>query len=373
MNQIPFLNFAQLNASYKEELLGAVAEVIDDGRYILGPKVEAFERAFASYCGTKHAIGVGNGLDALTLIFRAYKELGVIEEGDEVIVPSNTYIASILSITENKLKPVLVEPDMLTYNIDPSLIEAKITPRTKAILIVHLYGQVAFTHELKRIADTHGLKIVEDSAQAHGAQFEERKTGNLGDASGFSLYPSKPLGAVGGDAGIVTTSDDALASVIRAIRNYGSEKKYHNLYQGVNSRLDEIQASMLLVKLQHLDEENVCRRNIATRYRKEIKNPNIILPNTKHEASHVWHLFVTRTIHRDAFQKHLTDNGVGSLIHYPIPPHKQPAYQAWSDQSYPLSEALHATVLSLPLHHMLKEDEISRIISAVNTYQNTAE
>ena len=368
---IPFLEFAKLNAPYKKELMDAVSDVIDAGYYILGGKVTQFEKAFAEYCGTKHAIGVGNGLDALTLIIRAYKELGVMQEGDEVLVPSNTYIASILAVTENRLVPVLVEPDINTYNIDPAKLEDKITPKTKAILTVHLYGQVAYSEAMQKVADKYGLKIIEDSAQAHGAEYNGKKTGNLGDASGFSLYPSKPLGAVGGDAGIVTTNDEKLAEIIRAIRNYGSAKKYHNLYQGVNSRLDEIQAGMLLVKLAHLDEENAYRRNIARRYREEIKNPKIILPSTEDEASHVWHLFVTRTGNRDAFQKHLADNGVGSLIHYPIPPHKQPAYKEWNNESYPISEEIHATVLSLPLHNALTDAEVSVVISACNSYKGT--
>lgn len=367
-HMIPFLEFAKLNTPYKNELMDAVSDVIDTGYYILGGKVTEFENAFAEYCGTKHAIGVGNGLDALTLIIRGYKELGVMKEGDEVLVPSNTYIASILAITENRLVPVLVEPDLATFNIDPSLLEAKITPKTKAILTVHLYGQVAYSETMQKIADKHGLKIIEDSAQAHGAEYAAKKTGNLGDASGFSLYPSKPLGAVGGDAGIVTTNDDKLAEVVRAIRNYGSEKKYHNLYQGVNSRLDEIQAAMLLVKLRHLDHENAFRRAIAKRYREEIKNPKIILPTTNDEASHVWHLFVTRTEHRDAFQKHLTDNSVGSLIHYPIPPHKQPAYKEWNNDSYPISETIHETVLSLPLHNALTDAEVATIVAVCNSY-----
>jgi dTDP-4-amino-4,6-dideoxygalactose transaminase len=365
---IPFLEFSKLNAPYKKELMDAVSDVIDNGQYILGAKVVEFENAFAEYCGTKHAIGVGNGLDALTLIIRGYKELGVMKEGDEILVPSNTYIASILAITENRLVPVLVEPDLATYNIDPILLEAKITPKTKAILTVHLYGHVAYSEAMQKIADKHGLKIIEDSAQAHGAERKGKKAGNLGDASGFSLYPSKPLGAVGGDAGIITTNDDKLAEVVRAIRNYGSQQKYHNLYQGVNSRLDEIQAAMLLVKLGHLDEENAYRINIAKRYREEIKNPKIILPGTEDEASHVWHLFVTRTENRDAFQKYLTDNGVGSLIHYPIPPHKQPAYKDWNNESYPISEAIHKTVLSLPLHNALTDDEVTAVIRACNSF-----
>ncbi len=365
---IPFLEFAKLNAPYKKELMDAVSDVIDTGYYILGGKVTEFESTFAAYCGVKHAIGVGNGLDALTLIIRGYKELGVMKEGDEVLVPSNTYIASILAVTENRLVPVLVEPDLHTYNIDVTKLEEKITTKTKAILVVHLYGQVGYSDAMQKIADKHGLKIIEDSAQAHGAMYKDKKTGNLGDASGFSLYPSKPLGAVGGDAGVVTTNDDALAEVVRAIRNYGSEQKYHNLYQGVNSRLDEIHAAMLLVKIKHLDEETAFRRGIAKRYGEEIKNPKLVLPSTEDEASHVWHLFVTRTKDRDGFQKHLADNGVGSLIHYPIPPHQQPAYTAWNKDSYPISEVIHKDVLSIPLHNALTDEEVDTIIKVCNTY-----
>lgn len=368
--KIPFLEFAKLNQPYKAELLDAVSEVIDRGHYILGERVLQFESEFAEFCGTKHAIGVGNGLDALTLIIRGYKELGLMSEGDEVIVPSNTYIASILAVTENRLVPVLVEPDLDTYNIDPKKIEAAITKKTKAILIVHLYGQIAYTDELAEIAKKHGLKIIEDSAQSHGAVYKGKKAGNLGDASGFSLYPSKPLGAVGGDAGIVTTNDDALATIIRAIRNYGSEKKYHNMYQGVNSRLDEIHAAMLSVKLRHVDEENAYRRRLAERYMKGITNPKVTLPCVAGEsASHVWHLFVTRTDDRDGFQKYLADNGVGSLIHYPIPPHQQPAYKEWNKESYPISEAIHKSVLSLPLHNALTDTDADTIIKVVNAYR----
>ena len=366
---IPFLEFARLNAPYKRELQDAASAVIDGGHYILGEKVAEFEKQFAAYCGASHAIGVGNGFDALSLIIRGYKELGLLRAGDEVIVPSNTYVASILAVTENDLVPVLVEPDPGTYNIDSALIESRITPKTKAILVVHLYGQVAYSTEIQTIADTYGLKIIEDSAQAHGAIYKGKRTGNLGDASGFSLYPSKPLGAVGGDAGIVTTNDYQLAAVVRALRNYGSEVKYHNAYAGVNSRLDEIQAAMLVVKLRHLDASNSRRRAIAQRYCTQIKNPKIVLPAAKQEESHVWHLFVTRTADREAFRQHLAANGVGSLIHYPVPPHRQPALRTLAGDSYPVSERIHETVLSLPLHHLLEDAEIEAVIGACNSFQ----
>jgi len=363
---IPFLNFKDLNTPYRKELLDAIARVIDSGYYILGGKVTAFENEFSTYCGTKHTVGVGNGLDALTLIFRAYKEMGVLEEGDEVIVPSNTYIASILSVTENRLKPVLVEPDINTYNIDVNLIEKHITKKTKAILAVHLYGQIAYSEEMQKIADKYGLKIIEDSAQSHGAVYRGRKSGNLGDASGFSFYPSKPLGALG-DAGAVTTNDDKLAEMIRALRNYGSHKKYHNLYQGINSRLDEMQAAVLSVKLKYLDKENDERRKIALEYLNGIKNKKLTLPRAPTDpVSHVWHLFVLRTKNRDKFAEYLLEKGVGTMIHYPIPPHKQPAYNVWNEKNYPLSEEIHDSVVSLPLHVALTKEEISKVIEACN-------
>src|SRR3989338_4895331 len=302
---IPFLDFKDLNAPYKKEIMEAISAFIDKGHYILGEKVEEFEKAFAAYCGTKYAIGVGNGLDALTLIIRAYKGLGVFKEGDEILVPANTYIASINAIAENRLKPILVEPDVATYNIDTSLLEEHITEKTKGILVVHLYGQVGYSDEMQKIAERHGLKIIEDTAQAHGAIFHGRKTGNLGDASGASLYPSKPLGALG-DGGVVTTNDAKLAELVAALRNYGSEKKYYNKYQGVNSRLDELQAAVLLIKLEHLDAENEKRRAVAELYLRNITNDALVLPQPAlHRESHVWHLFVVRTENRDHFQQYL--------------------------------------------------------------------
>ncbi|MBI3685624.1 DegT/DnrJ/EryC1/StrS family aminotransferase [Candidatus Azambacteria bacterium] len=362
---IPFLNLKGISALYRQELIDAVADVIDSGWYILGEKVKSFENEFSKYCGVKEAIGVGNGLDALTLIIRAYKEMGVFREGDEILVPANTYIATILSITENRLKPVLIEPDIHTYNIDANRLEEKITGKTKAILVVHLYGRVGYSDEMQNIADAHGLKIIEDSAQAHGAMYKGKKTGNLGDAGGFSFYPSKPLGALG-DAGAVTTNDVKLAEVIHALRNYGSHKKYYNQYKGVNSRLDELQAAVLSVKLKYLDKENEKRREIAKRYLHNIKNEKLILPNGDAGESHVWHLFVVRVKNRDAFQRHLNDNGIGSVIHYPVPPHKQEAFAEWSKDRYPITEEIHDTVVSVPLHAAMTEDEISKIISTCN-------
>jgi dTDP-4-amino-4,6-dideoxygalactose transaminase len=367
---IPFLDFAAINSEYRAALIDSVARVIDSGQYILGEKVAEFEREFGAAIGTRHAIGVGNGFDALALILRAYLELGRMQDGDEVLVPSNTYIASILAVTQNRLVPVLVEPDLNTYNIDPRLIEAKITRRTRAILTVHLYGRIAYSAEMQAIADRHGLAIIEDAAQAHGATAADgRKAGNLGNAAGFSLYPSKPLGAVGGDAGIITTNDDELASFLRALRNYGSQKKYHNVIRGVNSRLDEIQAAMLLVKLAYMEEQTAVRRRISKRYRSEIVNPAITLPVVSDEASHVWHLFVTRTEERHALERHLATAGVGSLIHYPVPPHQQPALQDLLGGSYPVSERIHSTVLSIPLHHRLRDAEVDAIVEACNSFE----
>jgi dTDP-4-amino-4,6-dideoxygalactose transaminase len=362
---IPFLDFKDGNAPYRKELIDAIAGVIDSGHYILGEKVAAFENEFSAYCGTKHAIGTGNGLDALTLILRAYKEMGVMREGDEVLVPANTYIASIISVTENRLKPVLVEPDIDTYNIDVNLLEKKITARTKAILVVHLYGQVGYSDEMQKIADKHGLKIIEDSAQAAGASYQGRRTGNLGDASGFSFYPSKNLGALG-DAGAVTTRDAKLAEVIQALRNYGSHKKYHNLYVGVNSRLDELQAAVLSVKLKYLDAENTRRRELAKMYLDRVTNRKLILPRPENDAAHAWHLFVVRTKNRDAFERHMSDNGIGTLIHYPVPPHKQPAYSAWKNESYPITEEIHNTVISLPLNPVMTNEQALAVIDACN-------
>ncbi len=347
---IPFLKFQDLNAPYKAELMRAIEDVIDSGRYILGPKVEEFEKKFAAYVGKKYAIGTGNCLDALTLIFRAYIELGVMKEGDEVIVPANTYIASILAITANNLKPILVEPEIRTYNIDDALIDKYITKKTKAIMPVHLYGKIA------RVRARKGIKIIEDSAQV---------VSTYGDAAGFSFYPSKNLGALG-DAGAITTNDKKLAEVVLALRNYGSHKKYYNLYKGVNSRLDELQATVLLVKLKYLDEENAKRKKIALQYLKGIKNAKLILPQD--DATHVWHLFTMRTKIRDAFAEHLSAHGIGSVIHYPIPPHKQKAYKEWSGKKFPITEEIHKTIISLPLFPGMKQDDIDTIIASCNSF-----
>jgi dTDP-4-amino-4,6-dideoxygalactose transaminase len=364
---IPFLDLKGINAQYREELIEACTSVIDSGWYIQGNKCKEFEKEFAGYCGTKYAIGVANGLDALILILRAYKELEIMKDGDEVIVPSNTYIASILAISENNLVPVLVEPDINTYLIDWSKIEEKITSKTKAILPVHLYGQTCLMDKINEIAKKYNLKVIEDSAQSHGAYFEDKRCGNLGDASGFSFYPGKNLGALG-DGGVVTTNDDKLAETIRALGNYGSHKKYENLYKGVNSRLDEIQAAMLMVKLRYLDEQVNRRREIAHYYLQNIKNENIILPTVRKYDNHVWHLFVIRTIKRDKLQKYLLGNGIQTLIHYPIPPHKQEAYKECNSENYPISENIHEEVLSLPISGVYSLKDANRVVQVINNF-----
>ena len=365
---IPFLDLKGINAQYRAELIEACTKVIDSGWYIQGNECKEFEKEFAHYCGTTYAIGVANGLDALTLIFRAYKELGVMNDGDEVIVPSNTYIASILAISENNLVPILVEPDINSYLIDPSKIEEKITSKTKAILPVHLYGQTCQMDEINDIAKKYNLKVVEDSAQSHGAYFKDKRSGNLGDASGFSFYPGKNLGALG-DGGAVTTNDEELVNAIKALGNYGSHKKYENLYKGVNSRLDEIQAAMLRVKLSSLDNEIEKRKEIANYYLKNIKNGNIVLPTVRAEDNHVWHLFVVRTNKRDELQQYLLDNGIQTLIHYPIPPHKQHAYEEWNDKSYPIGEQIHNQILSLPISGVQSLEDTIKVVKVLNDYK----
>lgn len=364
---IPFLDLKAINAQYREELVEACTKVIDSGWYIQGNECKAFEEEFAEYCGTKHCIGVANGLDALTLIIRVYREMGAMQEGDEIIVPANTYIASILAISENGLIPVLVEPSIETYNLDPTLIEEKITTKTKAIMAVHLYGQVAAMDEINTIAKKHNLKVIEDSAQAHGALYNGKKTGNLSDASGFSFYPGKNLGALG-DGGAVTTNNEELADTIRALANYGSHKKYENLYKGINSRLDEMQAAMIRVKLRHLDNEINHRREIANYYLDNIKNENIILPIVRKEDNHVWHLFVIRTKYREELQKYLLENGIQTLIHYPLAPHKQEAYKEWNNENYPISEKIHDEVLSLPISGVQFMEDTRMIVKHLNDF-----
>ena len=364
---IPFLDLKCINAQYREELIQAATQVINSGWYVQGAQCKAFEKEFANYCGTQHAIGVANGLDALILVLRAWIELGKINEGDEIIVPANTYIASILAITENRLKPILVEPDAKTFNLDPELILQSITPNTKAILAVHLYGQLADMPAIKAIAKKYQLLVLEDSAQAHGAQLDGKRAGNWGDASGFSFYPGKNLGALG-DGGAITTNDYELAKTVRALGNYGSHKKYENLFQGVNSRLDEIQAAILRVKLKHLDTENQRRKQIAIMYVEGIENDKITLPFARRDS--VWHLFVIRVQERERMQAYLTERGVQTLIHYPIAPHHQTAYkQAFSNRSYPLTEAIHDQVLSLPISSVMTDEQVYTVIKAVNNFK----
>ena len=371
---IKFLDLQKITQKNQPELTEAVKRVVDSGWYILGKEKTIFEKSFAAFCGVRFCVGVGNGLDALRLIFRAYIEMGVISEGDEVIVPANTYIASILAISENRLKPVLVEPDITTYNVDSEKIEEKITSRTKAILIVHLYGQNAYNENIKEIADKYKLKIIEDAAQAHGAYYNNIRVGSLGYAAGFSFYPGKNLGAFG-DGGAVTTNDEELAEVIRALGNYGTKQKYKHIYKGLNTRLDEIQAAILSVKLKQLDVDNQKRRKIADYYIQNIKHPDIILPVLNSQFSilnslnHVWHLFVIRCKKRDKLQKYLFVNGIQTLIHYPIPPHKQGAYKEYNDLSLPITEEIHREVLSLPISPVLEINELNSIIALINRFQ----
>jgi len=366
---IKFLDLKAINDSFEPELSGAVKRVLDSGWYLLGKENESFEKEYASYIGTSHCVGVANGLDALRLIFKAYIELGIMQEGDEVIVPANTYIASILAITDNRLVSVLVEPDIKTYNIDPDLIEAKITKRTKAIMIVHLYGQNAMNAEIQRLANKYNLKLIEDNAQAAGSFYGEKRTGSLGDAAGHSFYPGKNLGALG-DGGAVTCNDEKLASVIRALANYGSSKKYINDYQGLNSRLDEIQAAILKVKLKRLDADNQRRREIAQYYIENIKHHKIVLPLANSQQlisnSHVFHLFVIRIQNRDLLQQYLNKNDIQTLIHYPIPPHQQLAYKEWNGLSFPITEKIHNEVLSLPLSPIQSIEELEEIVFCLN-------
>lgn len=365
---IKFLDLQKINLLHQQEIEQKLLDVFRSGWYLMGEEVKNFENNLAHYIGAKHAIGVANGLDALRLIFRAYIELGFMKAGDEVIVPANTYIASILALSDNGLVPVLVEPDDVTFNLDITKIEKAITPKTKAILIVHLQGRIVFSEELKSIAAKHNLKIIEDNAQAIGASWKGIKSGNLGDAAGFSFYPGKNLGALG-DAGAVTTNNDDLAKAIRAIANYGSNQKYVNIYKGLNSRLDELQAAVLDVKLKYIDQENETRRVIAKRFLSEINNPKITLPeNPSDENEHVWHVFVVRCKERDVLQTYLTERGIQTIIHYPIPPHQQEAYKEFKDLSFLITEAMHNEVLSLPISSILTDEEINEIINTINQF-----
>lgn len=358
---ISFLDLHKINKPYEIAFQDKLKNVMNSGWYILGKEVKTFEESFAKYCGSKYCIGVGNGLDAITLTFKAYIELGVLQLGDEIIVPANTYIASILGIMQAGLVPVLVEPDEETFNINPKLIESKITDKTKGILVVHLYGQLAAMDEIMEIGYKHNLLIVEDAAQAHGLIFKGSHTRT------FSFYPGKNLGALG-DGGAVITNDESLVKMIQSLRNYGSETKYFNDFIGTNSRLDEIQAAFLNVKLPHLEADNERRRTIAKRYVSEIKNDKIILPSLDLSNNHVFHLFVIRTQNRDELKKYLVENKIETLIHYPVPPHKQKALPNWNHLSFPITEKMHDEVLSLPISPVMADDEVSLVISIINQY-----
>lgn len=368
---IPFLDLKKVNTIYESAFQEKLKNFLDVGWYVLGEEVVAFENNFGNYCGAKYCVGVGNGLDALILIFKGYIQLGKLQKGDEVIVPANTYIATILAIFQADLIPVLVEPKLETYNINPELILEKINSKTKAILLVHLYGQLAEMEMINEIAIQNNLIVVEDAAQAHGAVSGFRKAGNLSNAAAFSFYPSKNLGALG-DAGAVTTNDSELAKIIQSMRNYGSQKKYYADYIGINSRLDELQAAFLNVKLPHLDEENNKRTAIAKRYLAEIKNDKIILPFWDLSNNHVFHLFVIRTQKREELQRYLLVNGIQTMIHYPIPPHQQKAFSpetsGWNNLLFPITEKIHNEVLSLPMSPVLTDDEVTLVIQILNRY-----
>lgn len=365
---IKYLDLQKVTAQYADELHEAVNRVVDSGWYLGSEENDKFEHDYAEYIGTKHCVGVGNGLDSLNWIFRGYIEMGIMKRGDEVIVPSNTFIASILAISENGLTPVLVEPKPETLEIDDDKIEAAITQRTKAILIVHLYGRCAYTDKIGQLCKKYNLKLVEDNAQAHGCKFNGRRTGSLGDAAGHSFYPGKNLGAFG-DAGAVTTDDDELATTIRALANYGSTRKYVFKYIGRNSRLDSIQAAVLDVKLHHLDEDNAHRQQIAHYYYEHISNPHVTLPTLLPDENNVYHIFPILCDKRDELQQYLMERHIQTIIHYPIPPHKQECYRDWNNWSLPISEQIHARELSIPISPVLTLDEAKQVADAINSFK----
>lgn len=376
---IKYLDLKRINGLYDAEIRKAVNDVLDSGWYLKGEATRRFEQHYAEYIGTRHCIGVANGLDALTLILRAYIEMGMMQKGDEVIVPANTYIASILAITENRLVPVLVEPSLATLQIDDTRVEQAITPRTRAVMIVHLYGRCAYTDRIGEICRQHGLKLIEDNAQAHGCLYKEnlKKTGSLGDAAGHSFYPGKNLGALG-DAGAVTTDDDALADTIRALGNYGSHQKYVHDYLGRNSRIDELQAAILDVKLRHLDADNQRRKDIAARYEREVSNDLVRLRLEGNETcsrslcatrDSVWHIFPVFSARRDELQNYLADNGIETQIHYPVPPHRQRCYPELHHLSLPVTEQIHREELSIPCHQAMTDHEVTCIIDLLNAFK----
>lgn len=364
---IKFLDLQKITQKYSLEIHEAVNRVVDSGWYLQGKENESFEFNYAQYIGTNFCIGVANGLDALRLILASYIELGIMQKGDEIIVPANTYIASILAITDNGLVPILIEPSIETYQIDDTKIEQAITSKTKGIMLVHLYGQCAYTELIEELCKKYSLKLIEDNAQAHGCLHKKKKTGSLGDAAGHSFYPGKNLGAFG-DAGAVTTNDDDLAKMVRTLANYGSHQKYVFDYQGVNSRLDEIQAAVLNVKLKYLDEDTQLRKNVAKYYIENITNTKIILPIVNDWNSHVFHIFSIRCSNRDDLQKYLLDNGVQTLIHYPIPPHKQSCYSEWKDKEFPITELIHLQELSLPISQVINWEAVLDIVTLINKW-----
>lgn len=365
---IKFLDIEKLTQKYLPEINTKIARVVESGWYLLGAEVKSFEDNYAKYIGSPHCIGVANGLDALRLILRGYLEMGVMEKGDEIIVPANTFIASILAITDNELKPVFVEPNINTYQIDENLIESKITNKTKGIMLVHLYGQCSFTNHIKSICEKYNLKLIEDNAQAHGCLFNGLKTGSLGDAAGHSFYPGKNLGALG-DAGAVTTKDSELSNIIRSLGNYGSSQKYKFKYLGYNSRIDEIQAAVLNVKLKYLDEDNNYRKKEAKHYLDEIKHPEIILPNVEDWNEHVFHIFPIRCKRRNELQKYLEKHGVQTLIHYPIAPHKQICYKEYNNLKLPITEQIHEEELSLPISPVIDFDDVRTVSKIINEFK----
>ena len=366
---IEFLSLKKITNMHAREIHDAVSAVIDSGWYLQGIENNKFEKNYSKYIGTSHCIGVANGLDALRLILKGYIELGVMEEGDEVIVPANTFIASILAITDNRLTPVLVEPDINTYQIDDTKIEELITDRTKAIMIVHLYGQCAYNQRIGEICEKYKLKLIEDNAQSVGCKHNNKITGSIGDAAGHSFYPGKNLGAFG-DAGAVTTDDDELAHIVRTLGNYGSTIKYQFDYKGLNSRLDEIQAAVLGVKLKYIDQDNKRRKEVARYYIENINNDKVTLPSFQDWDAHVFHLFPILCKQRDQLQQHLKDNGVETLIHYPIPPHKQKAYKNLNHMSLPITEKIHAQVLSLPISQVITDEEVEKVVREVNSFES---
>lgn len=364
---INYLSLQKITALHEPELTATVNQVLRSGWYLQGEHIKLFEKNYAQYIGTKYCVTCGNGLDALCLILRAYIELGLLKEGDEVIVPANTYIATILSITENHLTPILIEPDINTLEIDEQLIEQTITPRTRAIMLVHLYGRCAYTTFIGDICKRHNLLLLEDNAQAHGCYFDNKRTGSLGNAAAHSFYPGKNLGALG-DAGAVTTNDELLAHTIQSLANYGSTRKYEFTFKGKNSRMDEIHAAVLNVKLPYLDEENKRRKQIAKAYLKGINNPQITLIKDN-DRDNVYHIFPILCPSRDRLQQYLKDNGIETMIHYPIPPHQQQTYKEWNERHYPITEFIHQQELSLPCNPAMTDEEVYQIIDSLNMYQ----